>query len=179
MRIRARHYATGQHDDVVCADGAIQTIQPATDKPADRQAGWVAPSLFDLQINGADGRSFNSGQLTREDIHHVTAVCRAHGIGAFCPTLITAAQQDLVHALTVIRQSCADEPELDRALPAIHVEGPYISAEDGPRGAHPKRQVRPPDWDEFQRLQDAAGGRIRLMTMAPETEGAITFIEKL
>jgi N-acetylglucosamine-6-phosphate deacetylase len=135
--------------------------------------------LYDLQINGCDGHSFNSARLTRADIRHVVEVCRKHGIGALCPTLVTASHEDLVHGLTTIRQACADEPDLDRALPAIHVEGPYIAAEDGPRGAHPRQHVRPPDWDEFRRLQDAAGGRIRLMTLAPETAGALPFIEKL
>jgi len=68
---------------------------------------------------------------------------------------------------------------LARALPGLHLEGPYISAEDGPRGAHPLRHVRPPAWDEFRRFQDAAGGRIRLITLAPEHDGALPFIEKL
>ena len=60
----------------------------------------------------------------------------------------------------------------------VHLEGPYIAAEDGPRGAHPKQHVRPADWDEFRRWQDAAGGMIRMVTVAPETPGAIAFIEK-
>ncbi|HYT87243.1 MAG TPA: N-acetylglucosamine-6-phosphate deacetylase, partial [Gemmataceae bacterium] len=45
--------------------------------------------------------------------------------------------------------------------------------------AHARRHVRSPDWDEFRRLQDAAGGRIRLVTLAPEQEGALDFIERL
>jgi N-acetylglucosamine-6-phosphate deacetylase len=179
MRIRARHYASGKLVDVVCGGGLIQAVEAPAANPPDRQAGWVAPALYDLQINGCDGHSFNSARLTRADIRHVVEVCRKHGIGALCPTLVTASHEDLVHGLTTIRQACADEPDLDRALPAIHVEGPYIAAEDGPRGAHPRQHVRPPDWDEFRRLQDAAGGRIRLMTLAPETAGALPFIEKL
>ena len=63
------------------------------------------------------------------------------------------------------------DPDLARALPCFHLEGPYISPEDGPRGAHPRGHVRPPDRDEFHRLQEAAGGRIRLVTLAPEHEG--------
>jgi N-acetylglucosamine-6-phosphate deacetylase len=61
----------------------------------------------------------------------------------------------------------------------MHLEGPYISPEDGPRGAHARQHVRPPDWDEFRRLQDAAGGGIRLVTLAPEHDGALPFIERL
>jgi N-acetylglucosamine-6-phosphate deacetylase len=61
----------------------------------------------------------------------------------------------------------------------IHVEGPYISVEEGPRGAHPLEHCRPPDWEEFNRLQEAAGGRIRLLTMSPEYDGSPQFIEKV
>jgi N-acetylglucosamine-6-phosphate deacetylase len=66
-----------------------------------------------------------------------------------------------------------------RRMPCFHLEGPYLSSEDGPRGAHPREHARDPDWDEFRRWQDAAGGRIRMVTLAPEREGAIPFIEKL
>jgi N-acetylglucosamine-6-phosphate deacetylase len=59
-----------------------------------------------------------------------------------------------------------------------HLEGPFISKEDGPRGAHPLQHVRPADWDEFQKLQDAAGGLIRLVTLAAEAEGAVEFIRR-
>src|SRR5947209_332750 len=66
-----------------------------------------------------------------------------------------------------------------RATVGRALEGPYISAGDGPRGAHPRDHVRPPDWDEFRRLQDAAGGLIRILTLAPELPGALPFIEQL
>src|SRR4029077_3034211 len=84
-----------------------------------------------------------------------------------------------VHGLTTIRQACAPEGGLDRAPPSLYVEGAHISGAGGPRGAHPRCHVRPPDWDEFRRFQEAAGGRIRLMTLAPEREGSLPFIERL
>ena len=179
MRVRARHYATGQMVDIVCEDGLIKSAGPPSAQRPDREAGWVSPPFFDVQVNGCDGYSFNSGQLTRDMIRHVVQVCRRHGIAGLCPTLVTGGHDDLIHGLKTIRQACEDEAALGRALPGIHVEGPYISAEDGPRGAHPRRHVRPPDWDEFRRFQDAAGGRIRLLTLAPEIVGALPFIEKL
>jgi N-acetylglucosamine-6-phosphate deacetylase len=58
------------------------------------------------------------------------------------------------------------------------LEGPFICADDGPRGAHPKQHVRPPDWDEFQRLQEAAGGLIKLTTVSPEYDAAPEFIRQ-
>src|SRR5438034_9924995 len=77
----------------------------------------------------------------------------------------------------VVRAREAD-PKLAAAIPAIHVEGPYLASEDGPRGAHPLEHVRDPDWDEFPRFQDAAGGRIKILTVAPERKGGVPFIEK-
>lgn len=179
MRIRAKHYHSGDKIDLVCTDGRIGAVQPAGTETPDVEAGWVAPALFDLQINGCDGHSFNSPKLTQADVEHVVRVCRQHGIGQLCPTLVTASFEALHHGMTTVRRACEADRLLDHAIAGIHLEGPYISPEDGPRGAHPKQQVRPPDWDEFRRLQDAAGGRIRLVTLAPETAGALAFIEKL
>jgi hypothetical protein len=106
-------------------------------------------------------------------------VCRQHGIGSLCPTLVTASTEALLHGFRTLRRACETDSNLAHALPVIHLEGPYISPEDGPRGAHPRQQVRPPSLEEFQCLQEAAGGRIRLVTLAPEIEGAIAFIERL
>jgi N-acetylglucosamine-6-phosphate deacetylase len=179
LRLRARHYATAEPVEVTCADGRITSVEAPSGQPADLEGGWVAPALFDLQINGCGGYGFSSEQLTAETVRVVIAECRRHGIGGFCPTLVTNSFAALAHGLTVLRQVCEAEPAAAGALPAVHLEGPYISAEDGPRGAHSRQHVRPPDWEEFQRLQEAAGGRIRLVTLAPEHEGALRFIEQL
>ncbi len=177
--LRARHYATNERIDIVCRDGRIESIGPAGDQSADREAQFVAPALFDLQINGCHGHGFSSPDLTVEKIREIVDVCRAHGIGGQLATLVTNSFEALRHGFATLRKAC----ELDRcvadAIPGFHLEGPYISAEDGPRGAHPKAHVRRPDWDELQRLQDAAGGKIRLLTLAPERDGALQFIERL
>jgi N-acetylglucosamine-6-phosphate deacetylase len=179
MRIQAHSYETGELIDVVCAGGRIQSIAAPCGAAPDLRAGWVAPALFDLQINGCDGHSFNSEHLTVATVRHVVAICHRHGIGGLCPTLVTNRFEALAHGLATLRHACESDADLAHALPAIHLEGPYISPEDGPRGAHPRQHVRPPDWDEFRRLQDGAGGRIRLLTLAPEQEGALAFIERL
>lgn len=179
MRIRARHYATGDVVDVLCQHGRIEAIMPPTREPAELEAGWVAPALFDLQINGCDGHGFSSEQLTVPSIRHVVDKCRSRGVGALCPTLVTNSFAALAHGMKTLRQAREQDPVIAAAVPAIHLEGPYLSGEDGPRGAHPRQHIRPPDWDEFCRLQDAAGGLIRLLTLAPEHEGALPFIEKV
>src|SRR5579884_1914483 len=178
MRIQARHYRTGELIEIDCAGGHIQSITELTEEPA-HPIAWVVPGLFDLQINGCLGVSFTSAGLTPADVRRVVDVCRQHGIAQLCPTLTTDSAYVLAHGMAVIHRACEQDPVIRSAVAGIHLEGPYLSPEDGPRGAHPRRHIRPPDWDEFCRLQDAAGGRIRLMTLAPEQDGALPFIERL
>ena len=179
MLIRARHYATSKIVDIVCDHGFIVSVDSPTTARPDVTSGWVAPSLFDLQINGCDGYSFSSHKLTVAQVRHVVDSCRRHGIGGLCPTVVTNSHDVLKYSMSTIRRACETDAVVAHAVPAIHLEGPYISPEEGPRGAHPRQHVRPPDWSEFQELQDAAGGRIRLVTLAPELDGALRFMERL
>jgi N-acetylglucosamine-6-phosphate deacetylase len=82
-------------------------------------------------------------------------------------------------SLRAIARACDEIGWVDRAVAGVHVEGPYISPEDGPRGAHPKEHVRAPDWAEIEAFQEAAGGRVRVLTLAPEWPGALEVIERL
>src|SRR5947208_1998605 len=124
MRIRARHYATGHRIDVVCERGAISSVGvPTLDRP-DREAGWVAPAMFDLQINGCDRIGFSSAQLTAENVRHVVDVCRTHGISGLCPTLITNSFEALAHGMATLRKACESDSVVGRAVPALHLEGP-------------------------------------------------------
>ncbi|HEX4592092.1 MAG TPA: N-acetylglucosamine-6-phosphate deacetylase, partial [Gemmataceae bacterium] len=146
---------------------------------ADLTVDWIAPSFFDIQVNGCLGISFNSDRLTTDEVRRVADNCRSHGTGGFCPTLVTATNEALSHGFATLARLCDTDANLSRRMPAFHLEGPYISPEDGPKGAHPKAHIRPPDWDEFSRWQDAAGGRIRIVTLAPELPGALSFIERI
>ncbi len=180
MRLRAGHYRTGQPLDVLCEQGKIARVEPASAQLADIEAEWIAPAFCDVQINGCQGVSFNSETLTHAQIRRVVEICRRHGIAQLMPTLVTGSFEALMHGFRTIREACDQCTELAQAIVGIHLEGPYISTEDGPRGAPPQQHVRPPNWDEFRRFQaDAAHGMIRMLTIAPETAGAIAFIEKV
>jgi N-acetylglucosamine-6-phosphate deacetylase len=100
----------------------------------------------------------------------------ATGVTRFYPTVITGSPEDMAGALANLSTARETLP-IGRAMEAFHVEGPYISPEDGPRGAHPQRWARRPDLDEFRRFQDAARGNIRLVTLSPEWPEATQFIE--
>jgi N-acetylglucosamine-6-phosphate deacetylase len=175
MIIHAKHYATGRAIAVTCEAGRIVSIADSDRKPTQ----WVAPAFFDPQINGCLGIAFNSPSLTPEQVRTVADECAKHGISEFLPTLITASFDAFHHGFATLEKAVTADAELARRIPGYHLEGPYLSGEDGPRGAHPKEHVRDPDWNEFRRLQDVAGGRIRMVTIAPERTGALAFIEKL
>jgi N-acetylglucosamine-6-phosphate deacetylase len=179
MLLRAQHYATGERIDVRHEGGRIVAIAPAGMAKVDREAGWIAPALFDLQINGCLGISFNSPTLTTAQVRTVVDECRRHGIGGLLPTLVTSSFEAIAHGFRTLRQACETDPVVGAAVPGFHLEGPYIAPDDGPRGAHSREHVRDPDIDEFRRWQDAAGGRIRLVTLAPERLGALQFIEQV
>jgi N-acetylglucosamine-6-phosphate deacetylase len=175
MTHHAKHYATSRPVAVTVENGRIAAVADSDRNPT----RWVAPAFFDPQINGCLGIGFNSPSLTPDQVRTVADTCRAHGIGAFLPTLITNGFEAISHGFATLERACESDAELHHRIPGYHLEGPYLSGEDGPRGAHPKEHTRDPDWDEFRRWQDAAGGNIRMVTVAPERTGAIPFIEKL
>ncbi len=134
MRLRARHYRTGERIDVVCAGPSIASVGPTGAEPADIESPWIAPALCDVQINGALGKSFTAVRTVAE-FHGIVDVCREHGISELCPTLITASADDLIRGFTFLAHACETDAALRRAVVGYHLEGPYIAAEDGPRSA--------------------------------------------
>ncbi len=174
LKITAKHYETYQPITIETGDGQIQSIASSTEE-ADL---WISPTLLDIQINGFGGHSFNGEQVTSESVKEIVTHQWSLGIGAICPTVTTNSQERMLHSLRCIREACTD-PLIANSILGIHIEGPYISPVDGPRGAHPLEHTRPPSWDEFCAWQDAAEGTICLLTLAPEVEGAIPFIEQL
>jgi N-acetylglucosamine-6-phosphate deacetylase len=131
------------------------------------------PGLFDLQANGFAGVDFNAPDLTADRVHLALERMRRVGVTRVLPTLVTSAFEDFAACARVLAAMT------DAAIAGIHMEGPYLSPEDGPRGAHPRRHVRPASADDFDRRQEAANGRIVLVTLAPEVPGALALIERL
>jgi N-acetylglucosamine-6-phosphate deacetylase len=89
--------------------------------------------------------------------------------------VITGPAESMVACLRNLARAGRELP-LGRAIAGFHVEGPHISPDDGPRGAHPLRSVRPPDIDEYRHWQDATNGAIRLITLSPHWPGALQYI---
>ena len=162
--------------EIVLTDASVQKIREVAS--ADNTT-WIAPALIDIQVNGFAGFDLNVATVTPEDVSAMVRALWKVGTGFLCPTVVTGSFDRIRNSLRAITEASKVDSLVAHSILGIHLEGPYISTEDGPRGAHPLEHVRDPDWDEFQRWQDIADGKISIVTLAPEKQGAIPFIEKL
>lgn len=133
--------------------------------------------FVDLQVNGFGGVDFSSPSLTVDAVRQVVAALRCRGTRAFCPTVITSSPAVYNHVLPVLARA-AEAPDLQEALLGIHLEGPFISPEEGAVGAHPRACVQVPSVQGFDRLHDLLGSSLRLVTLAPEQPGALAVIRR-
>ncbi|MBV9613609.1 MAG: amidohydrolase family protein [Acidobacteriaceae bacterium] len=144
---------------------------------------FVAPGFLDVQVNGFAGVDYNDPGASHEAIARSVRAMFRTGVTRFFPTIITGSEERITSAVRNLARAKEEFernrlPEAD-AIEAFHVEGPHISPETGPRGAHPLEHIRPPDFNEFQRWQEAAAGNIRLVTVSPEWEQAPSYIRQL
>ena len=180
MEIVGRWYETGnavrlriEGDRVAGVDEAETNTDPGKELP------WIAPGFIDMQINGYRGQEFSSDKLTLERVGEIVGATAPMGVTQFLPTLTTHTLDTLSFGLRLIDEACRQDRGIESRVPGIHLEGPFLSTQDGPRGAHPLANCRRPNWDEFSRLQDAAGGRIRVHTVSPEYEESFEFIRRV
>jgi len=152
---------------VVTADGRIVYAGRAKKTPrgaaeVDARGGYVTPGLIDVHIHGAGLVGWET--CTAEGLGQLESTLLAHGILRFVPTMM--ADESVIRRVASLLDtaSCSDR------VPGIYVEGPFISPDK--RGGVQPRYVRPVDLAYLRKLQRIAGGRIRMMTFAPELDGA-------
>ena len=174
------HIGTGELMRVHVADKRVGAVERL---PGHRAAAgelpYLCPGFIDLQINGYAGIDYSSPGLGTADIERMARAIGASGTVRHLATVITGARKSIAASCQAIAKARKESALAGTAIAGIHVEGPFIASEDGPRGAHDKKYVRKPDYDEFREWQEAAEGAIRIVTLAPETEGALDFIEKI
>jgi N-acetylglucosamine-6-phosphate deacetylase len=158
----------------VTFDSTISAVEPA----AESGGLYLSPGFIDLQVNGFLGVDFNDPTCTMEQIARSIRSLFSTGVTRFYPTVITGSPADMLGALRNLK--CAKETLREgMAIDGFHVEGPHISPDDGPRGAHPRRWVRPPNLDEFHRWQEATGNQVRIVTLAPDWPESCRYVEAI
>ena len=135
------------------------------------------PALFDPQINGFAGVDFQSADLTVDGVEHAVSALRDAGCSHLLPTVITGSV-DRMEAQFATLAAAVGNGRVRDAVPGFHMEGPFLSAIEGFRGAHDPACLRDPDPATYERLQRAAGRRIVMLTLAPELPGAVELIRR-
>lgn len=133
------------------------------------------PGFVDIQLNGSKGINFSNPGLSVEDIRTATRHLVRRGTVAYCPTLVTNPLAMFRNNLPVVADAMEDS-ELAPHLLGIHLEGPFVSPAEGARGAHPPKYILKPSLKTFDQMQTWARGKIKILTVAPEIEGAIPLI---
>ncbi|MEJ1971850.1 MAG: N-acetylglucosamine-6-phosphate deacetylase [Lacunisphaera sp.] len=141
--------------------------------------GEIPGELFDFQVNGFGGVDFQRDDLTAGQLAHAVTVLRRHRVARIFATLITDDVDRLCRRFEHFERLCEADPAARAMVPGYHLEGPWLWSEAGYRGAHAPAPMHAPSLAEFTQLQAAAGGRIRLVTLAPEWPGSPEFIRHL
>ena len=173
--ITGRDPSSGNVLEVMIVDGRIQAIAPSSAE----EAPWLSPGFIDLQVNGYLGSDVNSDDIGPDVMLALTRKMLVLGVTAFLPTIITASEEKIVRALHAIAEARRASPQVAHAVPFVHVEGPFISPQDGPRGAHALEHVRPASLAEFTRWQAACGDLVGMITISPHSHAALEFIAAL
>jgi N-acetylglucosamine-6-phosphate deacetylase len=135
----------------------------------------MAP-FFDLQVNGFAGVDFQDPDLSQVALRRAVDALARHQTGGILLTLITDRVDALVAKLGQIERYRAADPVIATMLAGYHLEGPHLSPRPGYHGAHPRELMTAPDRAAFDRLQAAADGNVRLVTIAPEWPGSPEYI---
>jgi N-acetylglucosamine-6-phosphate deacetylase len=169
-------YSNGRPVRIEIVDGKIGRIKELPSSSGVPEV-YVAPGLIDIQVNGYMGVDFADQELSMEMMEKATRALWKAGITSYLPTVITSDRESLARSFSLLAGSMEHEL-IGPSIPGFHLEGPYLNPARGFRGAHPEQHIRLPDWQEFSELQEKAKQGIRIITVAPEMQGAIPFIRK-
>jgi N-acetylglucosamine-6-phosphate deacetylase len=168
-----------------CLTGKAQAFQiegkrvPIATARSERIKYVFGPAWTDLQCNGFAGVDFNHPDVNPVEVCQAIRAMWKTGCATVLPTVITNSPDQIEYLLRVLVKALEIDPAVRSCVPGFHLEGPFISPEDGARGAHPVQHVRTPNLKLWRRWQKAANGLIRMVTVAPEIPRGLLFIHKL
>ncbi len=176
MKIQGNSYRDGSAIEISFSEGIIDSISE-TQSLIDKDL-IVGPGFTDIQVNGYGGIDYNEIQTDPMKLAGISRLLYQEGVTTHFPTIITNDPEQISQFILQI-VSLRKSDELSRmSIEGLHIEGPFISPIDGPRGAHPKEFVCAPDWSLVQKWQNESKGLIKMITLSPEWENANSFIER-
>ena len=177
MKVRGISVFNEKPIEVEIRGGFIESISflPRNEK----NLPYISPGFFDLQVNGYKGSDYSLEDFSEEHLRNIITSLAASGTTQHIPTIISSPPERILKNLEIISKAINTSPDIKEAIPGIHIEGPFISLEEGPRGCHDPEFIRNPDFEEFRQWQEAAEGRIVMVTIAPEREGSMVLLKRL
>lgn len=125
---------------------------------------------FDAQVNGYVGVDFNAPESTPEAINRAAVALQTAGVETAFPTVITASESEMQACIKNILTAIKNFEPASRVFKGLHLEGPFISREPGYVGAHPQRHAIDANPQLLERLCDACGDYLAIVTLAPEVD---------
>lgn len=175
MIFQGKDIYDGLSKEITVSDGYIKSI-----KIIDTNfENFLSHSFIDMQVNGYLGVDYSGDDLSEEGILTLIDNLAKTGTMRHVPTIITNSEERIEKNLKIISKLVESNDKAKTAIAGIHIEGPFISKKDGPRGAHDPLFVRNPNIEEVKNWQNAANGLIKIITIAPEKENAKAFTEAI
>jgi N-acetylglucosamine-6-phosphate deacetylase len=166
-------------DGIISAVGPRAAVTvPLKGRVVDFGDAILAPGLIDIHIHGGAGRDVMEG--SDESLAAIEQMMAQHGVTSYCPTTVTAPMEQTLRSLEALgnavkRAENGGRSDTTRARPlGVHLEGPFLS--HARRGVHPPLDLQPPSEELFNQMWNAAAGQIRMLTIAPELDGALELI---
>lgn len=157
----------------LCTDGALISAESSDNSIVDASECYVIPGLVDVHFHGAVGEDFSDA--TREGLQRIADYELSEGVTYICPTSMTLAEETLMEICKNVAAHRAESTSGAEVVGA-HLEGPFVSY--AKRGAQNEAFLRAPDAKMLARLQEAAEGCVKLITMAPEEPGGVEFVSE-
>lgn len=161
-------------DLLICGETIAQiaeSIEAPGEEVLDCTGKLLVPGVIDIHTHGAVGCDHSAGDP--EALRKVAEYEGRNGVTSFLPTTMTTSEEAIRNAVVNVRDYCKEEHE--GAVPlGVHMEGPFFS--QAKRGAQPPEWIRDPNIEMFRRLNAACDGMIKIVDVAPETDGALDFI---
>jgi len=176
-KIIAKSVFSNSPVELVVEDGMIVSVKQSS-VGAEGSLDYIGPGFLDIQINGYAGKDYSS-DLSSDEILDLVGHIAKSGTTQHLATIITNGESQMLRSIRAIVEARKTHDMVAKALVGIHIEGPFISPEEGARGVHDPTHIRGCDYEEFLRWQEAAEGLIRIVTVSPEDEAALEFIRKV
>ncbi len=174
-RLIGKSFLDGKPLEILISEGKIMSVLSAEACP---ENVWIGPGFTDIQVNGYGGLDYNAIQSDVLALGQISRKLLSYGVASHFPTIITNSPEKISALIKQVVQLRKNDLLAKSCISGIHIEGPFISPEDGPRGAHFREFVQAPNWELFQKWIAESKGLIRMITLSPEWEGSASFIEK-